>query len=147
MSYRLMPKTTKRLTISLWKTSQMCLDTLPKKQKVYKAIMLPSLLYEFWVTYLCHLHLHWHCLHTILKIVNNDSITSWKDKTFGIETWLCWTGHVLKTINWAPNQCNREVLWKRYGDSLKWAFVSCSTDQHKWAREATYTLSRHHKTF
>ena len=97
-----------RLCDSVWDRSGIRLDT---KLKVYKAVVLPTLLYacETWTVYQLHTkrlnHFHTSCLRKILKIKWQDRIPDTEVlKRAGMQSahtllklaQLRWTGHVTR---------------------------------------------------
>ena len=97
-----------RLRTNVWERNGIRLDT---KLKVYKAVVLPTLLYacETWTVYQGHAkklnHFHLSCLRKILKIRWQDKIPDTevlkKEKTQSVYTLLNlaqlrWTGHVTR---------------------------------------------------
>ena len=100
---------------SIWQTSHKCLGKkwirLDTKLKVYKAVVLPTLLYacETWTVYQRHAkklnHFHLSCLRKLLKIRWQDKIPDTevlkKAKMQSVHTLLKlaqigWTGHVTR---------------------------------------------------
>ena len=108
-----------RLCGSVWDRSGIRLDT---KLKVYKAVVLPTLLYacKMWTVYQRHAkrlnHFHTNCLRKLLKIKWQDRIPDTEVlKRAGMQrvhalklAQLRWTGHVTRM----PEQClSKKILY------------------------------------
>ena len=127
------------------------------KVKVYKAIIVSTLLHgaESRVMFHYHLHLlqHFHqcCLHTILKICWSDFITNTQVLDIAVVTsieakllkiQLCWVGHASrkedihlpKSLSYEElftGYCKRCALQKKYKDSMNKTLTTCGIDHHQ----------------
>ncbi|XP_043916117.1 uncharacterized protein LOC122792394 [Protopterus annectens] len=88
---------------SVWERRSIKLST---RLKVYKAVVLPTILYacETWTVYYCHAkklnHFHMNCLRRLLKI-------TWQDKVPGTVVLSVWTAKYLDTAEKSPSQVGR----------------------------------------
>ena len=120
----------RRLRTNVWERSGIRLDT---KLKVYKAVVLPTLLYacETWTVYQRHAkklnHFHLSCLRKLLKIRWQDKIPDTevlkKANMQSVHTLLKlaqlrWTGHVTKCLmsgcqrKFSMENCEKESAYK-----------------------------------
>ena len=147
-----------RLHGSIWDRSAIRLDT---KLKVYRSVVLPTLLYacEIWTVYQRHAkrlnHFHTSCFRKLLKIKWQDRIPDTEVlKRAGMQsvhtilklTQLRWTGHVTRMPD---ERLPKKILYgelqvgkrsydgqkKRYKDTLK-ASLMTSTYQQSWEQIA-----------
>ena len=122
-----------RLRANVWERNGIKLDA---KLKVYKAVVLPTLLYacETWTVYQRHAkrlnHFHLSCLRKLLKIQWQDKITDTEVlKKAGMQSMhtvlklaqLRWTGHVIRVFYGELQERKRSQggQKKRYKDTLK----------------------------
>ena len=148
-----------RLHGSVWDRSGIRLDT---KLKVYKAVVLPTLLYacETWTVYQRHAkrlnHFHTSCLRKLLKIKWQDRIPDTDVlKRAGIQNvhtclklaQLRWTGHVTrmqeerlpKKILYGElemGKCSHGGQKKRYKDTLKASLKDFNIPTESWEQIA-----------
>ena len=148
-----------RLRTNVWERNGIRLDI---KLKVYKAVVLPTLLYacEAWTVYQRHAkklnHFHLSCLRKILKIRWQDKIPDTevlkKAKMQSVQTLLKlaqlrWTGHVTRM----PDERRpKKVLYgelqegkrsqgsqkKRYKDTLKASLKDFNIPTESWEKAA-----------
>ena len=148
-----------RLRTNVWERNGIRLDT---KLKVYKVVVLPTLLYacETWTVYQRHAkklnHFHQRCLKKLLKIRWHDKIADTevlkKAKMQSVHTLLKlaqlrWTGHVTRMSDeWLP----KKVLYgelqegkrsqggqkKHYKDTLKASLKDFNIPTESWERAA-----------
>ena len=148
-----------RLCGSVWDRSGIRLDT---KLKVYKTVVLPTLLYacKTWTVYQRHVnrlnHFHTTCLRKLLKIKWQDRIPDTKVlKRAGMQSvhtllklaQLRWTGHVTRM----PEEClSKKILYgelemgkrshggqkKRYKDTLKASLKDFNIPTESWEQIA-----------
>ena len=134
-----------RLQSRVWRARGILSQT---KIAVYRAIVLPSLLYgcETWTCYRRHLkqldQFHLRCLRKILGISWEERVTNQdvlrRANLSGIEAMiyaaqLRWSGHVMRTHD---NRISKEIFCselvagksqiKRYKDNFKWALCLCT---------------------
>ena len=148
-----------RLRTNVWERNGIRLDT---KLKVYKAVVLPTLLYACgtWTVYQRHAkkldHFHLSCLRKILKIRWQDKIPDpevlKKAKMQSVYTLLklaqlCWTGHVTRMPD---ERLPKKVLYgeqqegkrsqggqsKRYKDTLKASLKDFNIPTESWEQAA-----------
>ena len=148
-----------RLLTNVWERNRIRLDT---KLKVYKAVVLPILLYQCgtWTVYQLHAkklyHFHLNCLREILKIGRQDKIQNIevlkKAKMQSVHTLLKlaqlrWTGHVTRMPN---ERLPKKVLngelqegkrsqggqKKRYKDTLKASLKEFNIPTESWEQAA-----------
>ena len=148
-----------RLRTNVWERNGIRLDT---KLKVYKAVVLPTLLYacETWTVYQCHAkklnHFHLSCLRKILKIRWQDKIPDTevlkKAKMPSLHTLLKLaqlrrTGHVTRMPD---ERLPKKVFYgelqegkrsqggqkKRYKDTLKASLKDLNTPTESWEQAA-----------
>ena len=148
-----------RLRINVWERNIIRLDT---KLKVYKAVVLPTVLYacETWTVYQRHAkklnHFHLSCLRKLLKIRWQDKIPDTevlkKAKMQSVHTLLKlaqlrWTGHVTRMPD---ERLPKKVLYgklqegkrsqggqkKRYKDTLKASLKDFNIPTDSWEQAA-----------
>ena len=148
-----------RLHTNVWERNGIRLDT---KLKVYKAVVLPTLLYacETWTVYQRHVknlnHFHLSCLRKILKIRWQDKIPDTevlkKAMVQSVHTLLKlaqlrWTGHVTRM---SDERLPKKVLYgelqegkrsqggqkKRYKDTLKASLKDFNIPTESWEQAA-----------
>ena len=148
-----------RLRTNVWERNGIRLDT---KLKVYKAVVLPALLYacESWTVYQRHAkklnHFHLSCLRKLLKIRWQDKIPDTevlkKAKMQSVHTLLKlaqlrWTGHVTRMPD---ERLPKKVLYgelqegkrsqggqkKRYKDTLKASLKDFNIPIESWEQAA-----------
>ena len=148
-----------RLRTDVWERNGIRLDTM---LKVYKAVVLPTLLYacETWTVYQRHAkklnHFHLSCLRKILKIRWQDKIPDTevlkKAKMQSVHTLLNlaqlrWTGHVTRMPD---ERLPKKVLYgelqegkrsqggqkKRYKDTLKASLNDFNIQTESWEQAA-----------
>ena len=148
-----------RLRTNVWERNGIRLDT---KLKVYKAVVLPTLLYacETWTVYQRHAkklnHFHLSCLRKLLKIRRQDKIPDTevlkKAKIQSVHTLLKlaqlrWTGHVTRMPD---ERLPKKVLYKelqegkrsqgsqkkRYKDTLKASLKDFNIPIESWEQAA-----------
>src|SRR5579871_4304654 len=148
-----------RLYANVWHRSGICLQT---KLKVYRAVVLPVLLYasETWTVYSRHVrklnHFHTLCLRKVLNIKWQDKIpnTTVLDRagipsidTLLRESQIRWAGHVArmpdhrlpKIIFYGEIQNGRRSQGgqkKRFKDTLKTSLKSFGIDHDTWENTA-----------
>ena len=145
-----------RLRTNVWERNGIRLYT---KLKVYKAVLLPTLLYacETWIVYQRHAkklnHFHLSCLRKILKIRWQDKIPG-KAKMQSVHTLmkltqLRWTGHVTRMPD---ERLPKKVLYgelqegkrsqggqkKRYKDTLKASLKVFNIPTESWEQVAQW---------
>ena len=150
-----------RLRGSIWDRSGIRLDT---KLKVYRSVVLPTLLYasETWTVYQRHAkrlnHFHTSCLRKLLKIKWQDRIPDTEVlKRAGMQSihtllklaQLRWTGHVTRMPN---ERLPKKILYrelqvgkrshggqkKRYKDTLKTSLKDFNIPTESWEQIAQY---------
>ena len=148
-----------RLRTNVWERNGIRLDT---KLKVYKAVVLPTLLYacETWTVYQRHAkklnHFHLSCLRKLLKIRWQDKIPDTKIlKKANMQdvhtllklAQLRWTGHVTRMLD---ERLPKKVLYgelqegkrsqggqkKRYKDTLKASLKDFNIPTESWEQVA-----------
>ena len=155
-----------RLRTNVWERNGIRLDT---KLKVYKAVVLPTLLYacETWTVYKRHAkkldHFHLSCLRKILKIRGQDKIPDTevlkKAKMQSVHTLLKlaqlrWTGHVTRMPDerlpkkFSMDNCKKESAHKvakkkRYKDTLKASLKDFNIPTESW-EQAAQDLTKWH---
>ncbi len=148
-----------RLKQRVFQDHDICTDT---KMRVYKAVVIPTLLYasETWTTYRRHLKtlekFHQRCLRSILNVSWEDRRTNTsvlkEAETSSIEalvikSQLRWSGHVVRmTEERLPKQMfysqlkegarRRGGQKKRYKDSLKANMKKCNINIKNWESDA-----------
>ena len=148
-----------RLRANVWERNGIKLDT---KLKVYKAVVLPTLLYacETWTVYQRHAkrlnHFHLSCLRKLLKIKWQDKIPDTEVlKKAGMQSMhtvlklaqLRWTGHVIrmpdarlpKKVFYGELQEGKRSQGgqkKRYKDTLKASLKDFEIPMGSWERTA-----------
>ena len=148
-----------RLRANVWERNGIKLDT---KLKVYKAVVLPTLLYacETWTVYQCHAkrlnHFHLSCLRKLLKIKWQDKIPDTEVLTkAGMQSMhtvlklaqLRWTGHVIrmpdarlpKKVFYGELQEGKRSQGgqkKRYKDTLKASLKDFEIPMGSWEQTA-----------
>ena len=144
-----------RLTKRVWKNKNLKKHT---KVKVYRAVVLPTLLYgaETWVTYRRHIRtlerFHQRCLRSILKVHWQDHITNQeiliRAKVLSIEghlqkSLLRWSGHVSRMEDsrlpkialfgkLASGKRRQGAPSKTYRQSLKQTLTKCKINHRNW---------------
>ena len=158
-----------RLRGSIWDRSGISLD---KKLKVYRSVVLPTLLYacKTWTVYQRYAkrlnHFHTSCLRKLLKIKWQDRIPDTEVlKRAGMQSihtllklaQLRWTGHVNrmpderlpKKILYGELQVGKRSLGgqkKRYKDNLKASLKDFNIPTESWEQIArSYKVARPHK--
>ena len=159
-----------KLNKRVWYNKNLRTDT---KLKVYKAIILPTLLYgaESWVHYRKHLRsldrFHQRCLRKIIKVhwfdfVSNNEVLK-RTKCLSIhailqKTQLRWAGHVSRMGDHrlpkitlfgelATGFRTRGSPKFRYKDSLKQTLKSCRINHRNWVSEAADRKNWRQKIF
>ena len=148
-----------RLRANVWERNRIKLDT---KLKVYKAVVLPTLLYacETWTVYQRHAkrlnHFHLSCLRKLLKIKWQDKIPDTEVLTkAGMQSMhtvlklaqLRWTGHVIrmpdallpKKVFYGELQEGKRSQGsqkKRYKDTLKASLKDFEIPMGSWEQTA-----------